>query len=131
MTTDGTGEPGAAEAFRACGSCGKAWTTLQAFLHDPGLVLIGLQVAAHRPEANLIVFEHACGSSVSVLTGRLRTLDPVTGAGGDLPDAYGSEDCRGLCRQLDEWSSCDRPCVNARDRRLLQTVIVFKSAADP
>lgn len=99
---------------------------MQDFLHDPRLLLIGLQVAAHRPEANLIVFEHACGSSVSVLTGRLRALDPDAGAGGDFPDRYGSDECQGLCRQLDEWSSCDRPCVNARDRRLLQTIIDIK-----
>ena len=128
MTGD-AGEPTAVEAFRACGSCGTEWMTPQDFLHDRRLLLIGLQVAAHRPEANLIVFEHACGSTVSVLTSRLGPLDPEAGAGGDFPDRYGSEECRGLCRQLDEWSSCDRPCVNARDRRLLQSVIALKAGS--
>ncbi len=117
----------AADAFRSCGSCGRRWATLQELLDDSDLTLIGLQVAEHRPESNLIVFEHACGTSVSVLTERLRALDPDAAARADLPDRYGTDACRQLCQQLDEWSVCDRPCVNARDRRLLQAVIRHKA----
>jgi len=127
--TDPERDPSAASIFRSCGSCGRRWTTPHEFLHDAGLALVGLQVAEHRPESNLIVFEHACGSSVSVLTARLRPLAPDTAAGADLPDRYGTEECRRLCRQVDEWSACDRPCVNARDRRLLQAVIALKAGS--
>jgi len=100
---------------------------MREFLDDPALLLVGLQVAPHRPESNLVVFEHRCGSSVSVLTHRLRAVLPEAEAGAGSPDRYGTDECRGLCRQLDEWSACDRACVNAGDRRLLQAIIVRRS----
>jgi len=115
------------EPFRTCGACGHRWRSMPDFLDDPALLLVGLQVAPHRPESNLVVFEHRCGSSVSVLTSRLRTVLPDAAADAGELDRYGTEECQGLCRRLDEWSVCDRPCVNARDRRLLQAIIARRS----
>jgi hypothetical protein len=120
--------PGELERFRACGSCRRLWPTAAAFLEDPALSVVGLQVAEHLPEANLIVFEHSCGSSVSVRASRLRFLLPDPAEGGDLPDLFGGKECQELCRRLEEWTTCDRPCVNARDRRLLQIVLRIKNA---
>ena len=117
----------ALEPFRACGACGKRWPTAAAFLDDGALVVVGLQVAAHLPEANLIVFEHGCGSSVSVRTSRLRFLLPDPTEGAHATDLFDTEQCQQLCRQLAEWAACDRPCVNARDRHLLQVRLRIKS----
>jgi hypothetical protein len=39
----------------------------------------------------------------------------------------GSEECQGLCKRLEEWKACDRPCANARDRQLLQIVLRIKA----
>ena len=100
--TDDAREPAAAGGFRTCGAYGRRWATLQAFQGDPGLTLIGLQVAEHRPESNLIVADHGCGTSVSVLTGRLRASTSDGDASGDLPDRNGTEEYRRLCRRLDE-----------------------------
>lgn len=118
--------PDESERFRACGSCRRDWPTAAAFLGDAALTVIGLQVAEHLPDANLIVFEHSCGSSVSVRASRLRFLLPDPAEGGDLPSLYGSEECQGLCKRLEEWKTCDRRCVNARDRQLLQLVLRIK-----
>ena len=118
------------EAFRTCGSCRQGWSTAAAFLGDATITVIGLQVAEHLPDANLLIFEHACGTSVSVRAARLRFLLPDPADGADLPSLYGSEECQGLCRRLDEWKVCDRPCVNARDRQLLQLVLRIKSGVD-
>jgi hypothetical protein len=114
------------DSFRRCGSCRQGWPTAAAFLGDAGLRVVGLQVAEHLPEANLLVFEHACGSSVSVRASRLRFLLPDPAEGRDLPSLYDSERCQGLCKHLEEWKACDRPCVNARDRHLLQLVLRIK-----
>jgi hypothetical protein len=118
------------ESFRTCGSCRAGWPTAAAFLEDAGVRVVGLQVAEHLPEANLVVFEHACGSSVSVRASRLRFLLPDPAEGDDLPSLYGSEECQGLCKRLEEWKVCDRPCANARDRQLLQLVLRIKAGAD-
>jgi len=117
----------ATEPFRTCGACRRAWPTATSFLTDPNLSIIGLQVAEHLPEANLVVFEHGCGSSVSVRTSRLRFLLPDPGEGSEATDLFGTEHCQGLCRQQAEWAACDRPCVNARDRHLLQILLRIKA----
>jgi hypothetical protein len=113
--------------FRTCGACRRAWATSAAFLDDGGLTVLGLQVAEHMPEANLLVFEHDCGSSVSVRAARLRFLLPDPAEGEGLADLWGTEECQRLCRRLEDWTTCDRPCVNARDRHLLQLVLRIKA----
>jgi hypothetical protein len=111
-----SGKTTAAEPFRNCGSCGYAWKTWEEFVHDPKLTLLGMQIMETHPAANLIVFEHSCGSSVSVLASRLRHL---------LPEfqryrlaLFGTGKCSDHCRTVDNLALCDRPCANARDRRL-------------
>ncbi len=106
----------APDLFRKCGSCGRAWKSWEEFVYDPGLTMLGIQVSESHPAANLIVFEHSCGSSVSVLASRLRHL---------LPESrryrltlFGTEKCSEHCRNMDSLALCDRPCANARDRRL-------------
>jgi hypothetical protein len=105
--------------FRTCGMCRKPWASRLDFLADPGLRLLGLQAVPHDPDGNLIVFEHDCGTTVSVLAWRLRDLLPVEDRGEEnLPLLYGAEGCNGYCTKLEELSACDRACSNARDRRL-------------
>jgi len=99
--------------------CRKQWATRLDFLADPGLRLLGLQAVPHDSNGNLIMFEHDCGTTVSVLAWRLRDLLPAEDRGGEnLPLLYGSEGCNGFCTKLEELSACDRACSNARDRRL-------------
>ncbi len=105
--------------FRACGMCHKQWATRQDFIADPKLRLLGLQAVPHHADGNLLVFEHDCGTTVSVLAWRLRDLLPAEDRGEEgLPLLYGSEGCKGYCTRLEELSACDRSCSNARDRRL-------------
>ncbi len=112
--------------FRTCGSCQRPWRDWREFVLDPGLRLLGLQVIPDMAEANLLVFEHACGTSLSVLVSRLRPYlsDAVEGA--KLPSLFGSEACQQHCRTLEDLEVCDRPCVNARDRRLAVAVQTVK-----
>ncbi len=116
----------AGQPFRTCGSCQKKWMHWQDFVLDPGLRLLGLQAYPSLPDTNLLVFEHRCGTSVSVLASRLRAAlgDPNDNPG--LPLLYGTEECRGRCRSLDDLQACDRDCINARDRRLLLRLIEMK-----
>jgi hypothetical protein len=113
------------KAFRACGACRRRWSTAEEFLDDAQVSVLGLQVAGHVPEANLIVFDCACGSSVSVLVDRLRFLQPEP-LDASLSDLFGSEQCKELCLKLEDWTTCDRPCINSRDRRLLKAVLKRK-----
>jgi hypothetical protein len=105
--------------FRTCGMCRKPWATRQDFITDPSLRLLGLQAVPDYPDANLLVYEHDCGTSVSVLASRLRDLVAAEEPGeAELPLLRGSEECGGFCNRLESLEACGRRCRNARDRRL-------------
>ena len=106
---------------KVCGSCGRPWRDWDDFLADPQLRLLGLQAVTRMPDANLLVFEHRCGSSVSLLTKRLRHLIPEHPADA-WPSLRGTEECRRHCLSLDDHAPCDRCCTHARDRDLLRLV---------
>lgn len=105
-------------AFKTCGSCRHEWATWESFVHDPGVRLLGMQAVPGLPAANLLVFEHRCGSSVSVLAQKLRHLLSAEDQAAERPPLFGTETCSGHCLVLEDLASCDRPCANARDRRL-------------
>ncbi len=105
-------------AFKTCGSCGAEWPDWRGFVHDPSVRLLGLQSAPGMADANTLVFEHRCGSTVSVLAYRLRSLLGVEDGVQALPELYGTDTCHGHCRSIQGLALCDRPCSNARDRRL-------------
>jgi hypothetical protein len=117
------------DPFRICGSCRREWATWDGFVQDPAVRLRGLQSLAVSPEANLLVFEHSCGSSISVLARRLRHLLPALDADGPLPVLFGTEECRGHCRFVEDLEACDAPCSNVRDRALILLIQCLKKAA--
>ena len=78
------------------------------------------------PDANLLVFEHCCGSSISILAKRLRHILPDAEPATELQNLFGTDPCNQYCRFLDSLTACDRPCANARDRRLIHTVLKMK-----
>jgi len=110
----------AAPPFQVCGACKGAWPTWEAFVVDPAVRLIGLQSVVTNVDINLLIFEHTCGSSISILARRVRHLLPPTD--GPLPRLMGSAQCRGHCLRLDDLAACDAPCSNARDRDLILLV---------
>jgi hypothetical protein len=112
----------AAVPFQTCGSCGHAWSTWEGFIRDPAIRLVGLQAVITPPDVNLLIFEHHCGSSISILSKRLRHLLPEPEPAGPHARLLGTEECRQHCRVLEDWEKCDAACGNARDRRLIQLV---------
>jgi hypothetical protein len=116
----------AAGHFQICGSCKRAWATWESFVLDPAVRLLGLQSELALPDVNLLVFEHGCGSSISILSRRLRHLLPEPEAGGPAVRLMGTDQCRGHCRYLGDLEACDAPCSNARDRKLILLVQSMK-----
>jgi hypothetical protein len=108
--------------FQICGSCKRAWATWDTFVLDPEVRLLGLQSEIALPDVNLLVFEHGCGSSISILSRRLRHLLPEPEPEDPTVRLMGTDQCRGHCRYLDDLEACDAPCSNARDRRLILLV---------
>ena len=106
--------------FKLCGSCGRPWPSWDEFVADPQVRLLGLQAVANVPDASLLVFEHRCGSSISVLTKRLHHLVPDPHP--EWPSLRGTDSCPRHCFALEDHGACDRRCANSRDRDILQLV---------
>ena len=121
---------GSIPAFKMCGSCGRLWSSWDEFVNDAQLRLLGLQAVVAVPEASALVFEHRCGSSVSVLTGRLHNLLPDHPAAG-WPSLRGSVECARHCLSLEDRSSCDLRCRHARDRDLLGVIAAIRAGSSP
>ena len=124
--SDETPYPESGRPFQKCGSCGQPWMQWSDFILDPDVRLIGFQAVSGMPDANLLVFEHCCGSSISILARRLRHLLSDGQPEPQLPSLFGTEPCNQFCRFLENLTACDRPCANARDRRLIQAVLKMK-----
>jgi hypothetical protein len=118
------------DPFRICGACKYAWPTWDGFVQDRAVRFLGLQSVAVEPDCNLFVFEHSCGSSVSVLARRLRHLLPETESDGPRPFLFGDRECRGHCQVPSDLEMCDAPCGNVRDRTLILLIQCLKQAAD-
>jgi hypothetical protein len=116
----------AAAPFQICGSCRRAWPEWDSFLLDPAVRLLGLQHETDYPDINLLVFEHGCGSSISILSKRLRHLLPAPKPGDPEASLRGTAECRGHCRRLADLESCEAACINARDRRLIRLIQEMK-----
>jgi hypothetical protein len=114
------------EAFRTCGSCRQVWRNWEDFVRDPGVRLLGLQAITNLPDANLLVFEHRCGSSVSVFVSRFRQYLPDSQDPSGWSSLPGTDQCSGHCLHLENLQQCDRPCINARDRRLILQLMEMK-----
>ncbi len=116
-------EAASERAFKVCGACRQPWATWEEFVGDPGVRLLGLQALPDVPDASVLVFEHRCGSSISVLTRRLLHLLPLPDAAqAEWPSLRGTAECRRHCFSLEDQAPCDRHCRNARDRELLTLV---------
>jgi hypothetical protein len=112
--------------FKECGSCRHTWADWQSFIADPAVRLLGLQAIPGLPDSNLLVFEHRCGSSVSVLALKLRHLLPPADQAVARPVLFGTDTCSGHCRVIENLATCNQPCANARDRRLAVLIAAAK-----
>jgi len=104
--------------FKVCGSCRRAWPTWEAFVTDPEVRLLGLQSRASLPDATVLVFEHWCGSSVSILTGRLHHLVSHHPAA-KWPSLRDTDACPGHCLDFNDHRRCVERCRHTLDREIL------------
>ncbi len=112
--------------FKTCRSCRIHWADLQQFVYDPGVSVLGLQAITSVPDGNLLMFEHRCGSTISVRAKLIRQMFPEPEENTSLPLQFEKDGCEGHCRSVEDLTACRQPCINARDRRLLLRLLEIK-----
>jgi hypothetical protein len=116
--------------FKTCGFCRHQWPDWEQFIFDPGIKPLGLQAITSMPDANLFMFEHRCGSTVTIRAKLLRHLLPEPESDPGLLLLFEKDHCEGHCRFVSDLESCSQPCANARDRRLLLWLLDLKQRRD-
>jgi len=106
-------------SFKICPQCGFVWSGRTPFLSDPTLRLIGYQVHFEELTAGLILFNHSCGTTLSVQAKEFQDLY----SGPMFSERLnGTEECQGFCVHENELRPCPVKCECAYVREVLQVI---------
>ena len=97
--------------FQTCGCCKRVWPTWDSFVLDQTVRLLGLQAVIIDPDFNVLVFEHRCGGSVSILTRRLRHSCPNRSRPTRLPGCWARTNAGGTAAAWRTWRRATRPAA--------------------
>ncbi|HCE45867.1 MAG TPA: hypothetical protein DET40_20165 [Lentisphaeria bacterium] len=102
--------------FKKCSGCGASWLDRSLFLSDPNVKLVGYQVHFKDLELGLFLFNHSCGSTVSLEARNFTDLykGPVF-----KDNKKNTCECGGLCLHSEELSPCPVKCECAYVREVL------------
>jgi len=98
-------------------------------MFDPDVEIVGFQADFSSPGNGFFLFNHlkaSCGSTIAL---EVTSFDDLRPASEDLPFLEGTENCSGKCGRVEDLSSCDRRCVNARAREILSEIVRLRQAS--
>lgn len=112
-------EHAASVSFKICPRCGFVWTGRTYFLSDPTIHLIGYQIHFEELSAGLFLFNHSCGTTLSV-----QAKEFLDFYGGPMftERLNGTEECQGSCLHKDDLRPCPAKCECAYVREVLQAI---------
>jgi len=108
--------------FKICTCCSKPWKTLEDFLTDPELKLVGYQVAFEDLEGGLFYFNHHhknCGTTLAIPVKEFTSLSirPIMASSCGEPDG-----CPGLCVRHGALEPCPVECECVWVREIMQVI---------
>jgi len=103
--------------FKQCNVCGHNWATLQAFIDDADVKIVGYEVNFKKLEAGLLYFNHACKNTIALPANVFADLydGPVF-----KERKTETEECPGYCLHLERLRRCPAKCECAYIREILQ-----------
>jgi len=106
-------------AFKRCGPCGFQWDTLNTFLGDPNIEIIGYQAYFEELKLGILLFNHSCKGTLAIQVDEFKHLYD-----GPLFEErmLGEEDCPGYCLYEDELRTCPARCECAYVREIIQRI---------
>jgi len=105
--------------FQICNNCQTEWETVNAFMRDPAIELVGYMPTFDDLNDGLILFNHHCGTTLACVVGQFEHLydGPIY-----ENNRHGHDDCPGYCLNKTELSPCPQECSCAFVRDVLQIV---------
>ncbi len=95
------------DAFKKCSNCGVEWQTREDFIHDEEVILLGYQPNFVMLSKGLFLFNHKCGSTISVRVHFFADLYQGPMFDNSLT---GSSECLGYCLHQNELRPCLAEC---------------------
>ncbi|MEI6211836.1 MAG: hypothetical protein WCR06_09450 [bacterium] len=112
-----------AAPFKKCTCCPVKWQTRDDFLSDPEVELIGYQAHFEDLKAGLLLFNHACQTTLGIEVESFQDLyqGPI------FEKRRTSEtDCAGFCQHQADLRLCPKLCECTYVREILQIVLKWK-----
>jgi hypothetical protein len=113
--------------FKHCTLCQARWETPLAMTEDPSLKALGMVVDFEDPYRTLFLFNHTCGTTLSLTADDLLPLLPSLS--GEM--LAGLEGCPRHCFKFDNLEPCGESCNNAPLRQLLSNLSKREPTGDP
>ncbi len=113
--------------FKICKKCGQEWKTRKQFLSDSDICLIGYQSHFDELELGILLFNHACKTTLSIYAKFFKDLYD----GEIFPQRKtGTDECPGFCLKKSNLSPCPQKCECAYIRDILQIIKHWSKQSD-
>ena len=108
-----------AATFKTCTYCEKQWESLEAFIQDPTIELIGYMPTFDNLVQGLFLFNHGCGTTLACQVALFEHLydGPVY-----QTRKTGEAECPGYCQDKTDFSPCPNKCSCAFVRETLHII---------
>ena len=119
MTASAFPTANAATTFKICTNCEEQWGSLDAFIQDPTVELVGYMPTFDELLNGLILFNHDCGTTLACQVTLFEHLydGPVYQI-----RKTGEPECPGYCLDKTDFSPCPNKCSCAFVRETLQII---------
>jgi len=107
------------EPLKTCSCCKVEWYSLDDFLSDPGVKLLGYQVNFAELELGLFLFNHSCRTTMALHVNVFSQLHTGPYFKNSMA---GSSSCGGACLKMNELGRCPNACECAYVREIMQII---------
>lgn len=114
--------------FKTCTNCGKRWGTLEDFIQDPMIELVGYMPTFDDLANGLFLFNHSCKTTLACRVMLFEKLydGPVYQVSKQM-----NADCPGYCQHHSDLSHCPNKCCCAFVRETLQIIKQWPKSSVP
>ena len=119
MTSSASSTARAPAAFKTCNNCETQWESLDAFIEDPSVHLMGYMPTFDELTSGLFLFNHCCGTTLACTVDQFGHLydGPVFET-----NRRGTSDCPGHCLNKTDLAPCPQRCACAFVRETIAII---------